>query len=58
MNEIYDTHHVGRRFIKKNYKDALKQMEAKKLITCEPSERKIDTFADSVKVTFPARGKQ
>jgi hypothetical protein len=58
MNEIYEAHHVGRRFIKKNYKDVLKQMEAKKLISCEPAKRKIDTFADSVKVTFPARGKQ
>lgn len=57
MNEIYEGHHVGRCFIKKNYKDALKQMEAKKLITCEPSKRKIDTFADTVKVTFPTRGK-
>ena len=58
MNEIYEAHHLGSRFIKKNYKDCLKQMEVSKLITCEPSKRKTGTFADTVKVTFPARGKQ
>jgi hypothetical protein len=58
MNNVYERHHVGRRFINKNYKDALKQIEAKKLISCEPSKSKIDTFADSVNVTFPAKGKQ
>jgi three-Cys-motif partner protein len=56
MKEIYEHHHIGRRFIKKNYKDVLKQMEAKGLIRCEPSKRPKDTFGDNVKVTFPRKG--
>ena len=58
MNKIYEQPHVGRRFIKKNYKDVLKLMESKKLITCNPSKRRNDTFADTVQVTFPSRGKK
>jgi three-Cys-motif partner protein len=56
MLEIYERHHVGRRFIKRNYKDVLKQMEAKGLIQCDPVKRKKDTFADTVRVTFPNKG--
>lgn len=56
MNNIYEKHHIGRRFIKRNYKDVLKQMEAKGLVHCEPARRAKDTFGDKVKVTFPFRG--
>lgn len=56
MSDIYERHHIGRRFIKKNYKDALKQLEAKGLIQCNPAKRKKDTFADTVRVTFPKKG--
>ncbi len=56
MREIYERHHVGRRFIKKNYKDVLKQTEAKGLIRCEPSKRPKNTFGDNVRVTFPRGG--
>jgi three-Cys-motif partner protein len=56
MKETYERHHIGRRFIKKNYKDVLKQMEAKGLIRCEPSKRPKDTFGDNVMVTFPRTG--
>jgi three-Cys-motif partner protein len=56
MKDIYEKHHIGRRFIKRNYKDLLKQMEVKGLIQCEPAKRPKDTFGDSVKVTFPRRG--
>jgi three-Cys-motif partner protein len=56
MKDIYERHHIGRRFIKKNYKDLLKQMEIKGQIRCEPSKRPKDTFGDNVKVTFPRRG--
>jgi hypothetical protein len=60
MNDIYDSHHVGRRFIKKNYKDALKELENKEAVACEPprSKRKKDTFGDNVMVTFSPRGKR
>lgn len=56
MKEIYERHHVGCRFIKKNYKDVLKQMEAKGVIRCEPAKRPKDTFGDNVRVAFPRRG--
>ncbi|MCH8268110.1 MAG: hypothetical protein IH846_11375, partial [Acidobacteria bacterium] len=56
MKEIYERHHVNRRFIKKNYKDVLKQLQDKGVIRCEPSKRPKDTFGDNVKVTFPRRG--
>jgi len=56
MKDIYEQHHIGRRFIEKNYKDVLKQLEVKGLIQCDPAKRRKDTFGDSVKVTFPAKG--
>jgi three-Cys-motif partner protein len=55
MVAIYDDHHVDKPFIKKNYKDALKELEFTGRITCDPpaSKRKKGTFADEVIVTFP-----
>ncbi|MCC5627139.1 three-Cys-motif partner protein TcmP [Nostoc sphaeroides] len=61
MQDIYNQHHVGRRYISKNYKDALKNLEAKSKIVAEPPANKRRknkgelTFADSVKVTFPPK---
>ncbi len=56
MKKIYERHHVGRRFIRRNYKDVLKKMQAKGVIHCEPSKRPKGTFGDKIKVTFPRRG--
>ena len=56
MLDIYEQHHIGRRFIKKNYKDVLLQMETRGLIRCEPAKRRLGTFGDGVKVTFPVIG--
>ena len=56
MKDIYEHHHIGRRFIEKNYKDVLKQLEVKGSIQCDPVKRRKDTFGDSVKVTFPTKG--
>jgi three-Cys-motif partner protein len=53
MIEVYQRHHIGKRYIKKNYKDALLKLEAKGKITAEPSKRRKNTFADTVRVTFP-----
>ena len=60
MKNVYEKHNVGRRFIAKNYKDALRSLEDKKAIVCNPpsSKRKKDTFGDNVMVTFPSRGKR
>jgi hypothetical protein len=60
MKNIYEKHNVGRRFIAKNYKDALKNLEENKSISCNPprSKRRKDSFGDNVVVTFPSRGKR
>ncbi|MEH2265062.1 three-Cys-motif partner protein TcmP [Nostoc sp.] len=61
MQDIYEQHHVGRRYISKNYKAALKNLEAKGNIAADPPVNKRrknkgeTTFADSVKVTFPPK---
>jgi len=61
MKEIYNQHHVGKSYISKNYKSALGNLEAQGKITAEPpadKRRKMRgkvTFADSVKVKFPAK---
>lgn len=61
MKKIYELHHVNTPYISSNYKDALKQLEEKDMITCNPpaSDRPMRrgkrTFADRVEVTFPRR---
>ncbi|MCG6133076.1 MAG: three-Cys-motif partner protein TcmP [Nostoc sp. LLA-1] len=61
MQEIYMRHNIGRRYIKKNYKTVLSNLEMQDKITAEPpadKRRKMKgeiTFADSVKVTFPIK---
>ncbi|MDJ0555899.1 MAG: three-Cys-motif partner protein TcmP [Microcoleaceae cyanobacterium MO_207.B10] len=52
MIDIYHRHHVGKRYIKKNYKDTLIKLEAQGKIIVEPSKRRKNTFGDTVKVTF------
>lgn len=58
MVEIYQQHHVDTPFIKKNYKDALLELERNKVISTSPAARQVGTFADTVKVTFPKAGKK
>jgi predicted DNA-binding protein YlxM (UPF0122 family) len=58
MKSIYEKHSINKRFIKTNYKEALKRLEAVGKILTSPShddrqKRKGEvTFADSVNVTF------
>lgn len=62
MLEIYNQHHVGKRYIKSNYKNVLSKLEAKGKITTSPPadmrRRRNDepTFSDNVIVTFPPKG--
>jgi three-Cys-motif partner protein len=62
MKEVFEAHHVGRPFIKRNYKKSLLHLEQQGRITAEPpatnrcKRNGQPTFADAVKVTFPARG--
>jgi three-Cys-motif partner protein len=57
MIEIFRRHHIGKPFIKKNYKDVLYRMEEEGLIKVDPplSSRKKGTFKDDALVTFPRK---
>lgn len=58
MVEIYDQHHQGKPYIKKNYKTALSNLESQGKITVhspEDKKRRKGTFADDLKVTFPVK---
>lgn len=64
MRKIYETHHIDTPYIERNYKDALRSMEAKKSIDCNPPAsvrpKRLGqvTFGESVMVTFPSRAKR
>ena len=61
MQAVYRQHSVGRRYIKKNYKKALTNLEAARKISTEPPVDKrskrdgVATFGDNVVITFPRR---
>jgi len=58
MVEIYDQHHQGKPYIKKNYKTALSNLESQGKVTVhspEDKKRRKGTFADDLKVTFPVK---
>lgn len=61
MKSIYEQHHVGKRYIKKNYKLALNNLEAQGKIIAKPPANKrrknkgVVTFADKVIVQFPSK---
>jgi hypothetical protein len=61
MHEIYSQHHVGKRYISKNYKDVLNSLELQNKITADPPRNKRRknkgeiTFGDNVKVIFPSK---
>ncbi|MFH1679427.1 MAG: three-Cys-motif partner protein TcmP [Candidatus Eisenbacteria bacterium] len=63
MSQVYEGHHVGRRFIKRNYKDALRKMEESGAVKMDPpADRRrkrndMVTVADSVSITFRRRKK-
>ena len=60
MKEIYQRHSVGRRFVERNYKDALRKLEKEGRIKCQPpaEQRRVVkgevSFGPNVMVTFPA----
>lgn len=54
--DIYEGHSVGRRYIKRNYKEVLAQMEDDGLVTVHSSKaRKKNTFADHLIIEFPEK---
>ncbi|HOG46964.1 MAG TPA: three-Cys-motif partner protein TcmP [Anaerolineae bacterium] len=60
MADVYNKHHVGKRYVKANYKDALLKLEEEGRIRADPPAEQRQkrgaktTFADDVRVTFPA----
>src|SRR6266566_881387 len=63
IEQVYKEHNVGRPFIKKNYKEALTNLESYgKIVTDPPTARRskrkgVVTFADDVLITFPPRSR-
>src|SRR4028119_718674 len=61
MEQIYNQHHVGKRYISKNYKEALKKLEQQGKIIADPpaSQRRKQkgeiTFGEQVRVSFPPK---
>jgi three-Cys-motif partner protein len=59
VKQVFHAHHAGKRFVERNYKDALRalEFEGKVLTKPPPDERPVRngvvTLADSVQVTFP-----
>jgi three-Cys-motif partner protein len=57
VGSIYQLHSVGKPFIKKNYKDVLRQLEAEGRIVADPpsQKRRKGTIGDGVRITFQAK---
>lgn len=61
MKQVYEDHSVDRPFLDKHYKQVLRHLEEAGAITASPPANKrvkrhgVATFADAVRVTFPAR---
>lgn len=55
--QLIDSHSVGKQFISKNYKDALKALELSGRISTSPpaTARRKNSFADDVQITFPKK---
>jgi three-Cys-motif partner protein len=55
VEQIYKQHSVGKPYVLKNYKEILKRLESEGKISANPqaSERKKDSLADAVIITFP-----
>jgi three-Cys-motif partner protein len=60
MARIHAEHNLGTPFVKKNYKEVLKRLEASGKIRAVPpaSQRTKNTFADDVLVIFPKKRKR
>ncbi|WP_244435807.1 three-Cys-motif partner protein TcmP [Bradyrhizobium elkanii] len=56
MLQVYNEHHVDTPFIKRNYKDALLELESKALISAGRA-KKAGSFADDVVAIFPPKPK-
>src|SRR5436190_15485209 len=63
MKQIFERHHVGTRYVERNYKAALNQLESAGKIVADPPAAKRQlrngerTFGPNVRVVFPQRKK-
>lgn len=57
VGQLFTGHNVGRPYIEKHYRDALKRLESEGIVVCTPpaSERRKNTMADSVLIHFPEK---
>jgi three-Cys-motif partner protein len=55
VRALFDSHHVGRPYLLKNYKAVLLKLESEGKIATSPSKRKANTMADHVQVSFPVQ---
>lgn len=57
LEAIFNAHHIGKRYLLKNYQDAAKELEQQGKITADPpaSARRRGTFAKHVMVTIPKK---
>ncbi|MBD1920556.1 three-Cys-motif partner protein TcmP [Microcoleus sp. FACHB-831] len=55
--EVYNRHHVGKRYIEKNYREVLLKLESQGKIMADPpaNQRRKNTLAKTVKITFPLK---
>lgn len=59
MGEVYERHHIGRRYIEANYKEALTKLESRGAIRVNPpaaqrpKRKGVVTFSQHVQVIFP-----
>jgi three-Cys-motif partner protein len=56
LESIYPVHSIDTPYVKRNYKDALLELERKEVIKTNPPKRRPHTFADHVAITFPSCG--
>ncbi|MBI4860708.1 MAG: three-Cys-motif partner protein TcmP [Candidatus Riflebacteria bacterium] len=62
MEQVFQQHHIGTPFVKKNYKDALLVLEVQDRVQVDPpvhsrmKKMGKPTFGDQVRVTFPPKG--
>jgi len=55
VEDIYFTHHLGKPYLEKNYKSALKRLEHRNRVSIDPpaTERRGDSLSNTASVTFP-----
>lgn len=58
LDEVYESHSVDTQYVKKNYREALRSLEAEGVINARSTKgkRRSGTFAEHVRIKFPKGG--